>query len=66
MATRRLDLIVGEAELDARRRAWQPPPAVAGRGWAKLYAEHVLQADEGADLDFLVGGGGHGVPRHSH
>ncbi|MEV4760706.1 IlvD/Edd family dehydratase [Micromonospora sp. NPDC049559] len=64
--SRRLDLLVDEAELELRRRAWQPPPVTARRGWAKLYVDHVLQADEGADLDFLVGGGGHAVPRHSH
>ena len=65
-AARRLDVMVAEAELDARRRAWKPPPATAQRGWTKLYVEHVLQADEGADLDFLVGAGGDQVPRHSH
>jgi dihydroxy-acid dehydratase len=41
-------------------------PATARRGWAKLYTEHVMQADRGADLDFLTGGSGSGVPRHSH
>jgi dihydroxy-acid dehydratase len=39
---------------------------VARRGWAKLYTEHVMQADRGADLDFLTGGSGSDVPRHSH
>jgi dihydroxy-acid dehydratase len=63
---RRLDLLVDEPELARRRAAWQPPPAVYERGWAKLYVEHVQQADRGADLDFLVGGSGSGVPRHSH
>jgi dihydroxyacid dehydratase/phosphogluconate dehydratase len=63
---RRLDLLVDPAELAARREAWRPEPRTPERGWAKLYVEHVLQADEGADLDFLVGGGGDGVPRHSH
>ncbi|MCH6158977.1 IlvD/Edd family dehydratase [Streptomyces marispadix] len=38
----------------------------ARRGWAKLYTEHVMQADRGADLDFLTGRSGSGVPRHSH
>lgn len=49
---RRLDLLVDPDELDARRRSWQPstPPQ---RGWRHLYAKHVLQANEGADLDFL-------------
>jgi L-arabonate dehydrase len=50
----------------ARRRAdWTPLPAPE-RGWAKLYVDHVLQAHEGADLDFLVGCSGAAVPRESH
>jgi len=48
----RIDLLVPAEELEARRRAWQPP-ALPERGWARLQALHVLQADEGADLDFL-------------
>lgn len=48
----RLDLMVGELELERRRAAFVPSTAPA-RGWARLYAETVLQADEGADLDFL-------------
>lgn len=35
-------------------------------GWAKLYWDHVLPADEGADLDFLTGCGGTPIPRDSH
>jgi dihydroxy-acid dehydratase len=63
---RRLDLLVEPDEL-ARRRAELPPPApVATRGWAALFVERVLQADRGADLDFLVGGSGDRPPRHSH
>jgi dihydroxy-acid dehydratase len=52
-AGRRLDLLVGDAELERRRAAYRPPP-VAGRGYAHLHATHVLQADRGCDLDFLV------------
>ncbi|MFY1577471.1 IlvD/Edd family dehydratase [Verrucosispora sp. WMMD703] len=63
---RRLDLLVDEAELAERRAAWQPPGPAADRGWVRLYSEHVQQADKGADLDFLVGGSGSAVPRHSH
>lgn len=66
VAGRRLDLVVDEEELALRRAAWTPPPPASDRGWVRLYIEHVLQADEGADLDFLVGRSGHGVPRHSH
>jgi L-arabonate dehydrase len=62
---RRLHLDVSDAELAARRREWQAPPAAA-RGWQKLYVEHVQQAHLGADLDFLAGGSGAGIPRDSH
>ncbi|WP_249347184.1 IlvD/Edd family dehydratase [Microbispora sp. H11081] len=63
---RRLDLLVDAAELERRRAAWQPPRPPADRGWVRLYSEHVLQADKGADLDFLTGGSGSAPPRHSH
>jgi dihydroxy-acid dehydratase len=53
VAERRLDLLVPEEEL-ARRRASRPaPPPAPGRGYAKLYHEHVLPADQGCDFDFL-------------
>jgi dihydroxy-acid dehydratase len=63
---RRLDLLVDEATLEARRRDWTAPDPGTHRGWVRLYVDHVLQADHGADLDFLVGASGDGVPRHSH
>ncbi|MFD9958228.1 IlvD/Edd family dehydratase [Amycolatopsis sp. NPDC058986] len=63
---RRLDLEVGDEELARRRAEWQPPPPAATRGWVRLYLDHVLQADEGADLDFLAGSSGDAVGRHSH
>ncbi len=66
VADHRLDLLVEPEELDERRAAWRPSPLPAERGWVRLYVEHVLGADRGADLDFLVGGSGDGVPRHSH
>ena len=50
----------------ARRAAWTPPPPHADRGYVKLYVDHVLQANEGADLDFLVGRTGSPVPRDNH
>ncbi|HOZ45454.1 MAG TPA: dihydroxy-acid dehydratase [Candidatus Hydrogenedentes bacterium] len=50
--SRRVDLLVDEAELEKRRDAWTPPPKPA-RGWRRLYADRVLQANLGADLDFL-------------
>ncbi|MBV9913258.1 MAG: dihydroxy-acid dehydratase [Sinobacteraceae bacterium] len=58
-----LQLLVDAAELERRRAAWRPPPHSTSRGYVKLYLDHVLQANEGADLDFLVGGSGAGVPR---
>jgi len=63
---RTLTLEVGDEELAGRLAAWQPPAPHASRGWTRLYSEHVLQASDGADLDFLVGASGHEVPRHSH
>jgi dihydroxy-acid dehydratase len=63
---RRLQLQVDEAELSRRRSSWQAPPPPSDRGYYKLYYEHVMQADRGADLDFLVGGSGVEVTRESH
>ncbi len=50
---RRLDLRVSEDELQRRKAAWQPPAAPPARGYAKLYMDHVLQAEHGCDFDFL-------------
>lgn len=61
-----LELLVDEKELDARRAAWQPDAPHYTRGYAKLYIDHVLQADQGADLDFLVGKDTRLVTRESH
>jgi dihydroxy-acid dehydratase len=63
---RTLTLEVAAEEMASRRAGWQPPAPHASRGWTRLYGEHVLQADSGADLDFLVGASGHEVPRDSH
>ncbi len=68
VAARLLDVDVPQEEL---RRREPPAAAVAGyaapaRGWQRLYVDHVLQADRGADLDFLVGASGHEVTRESH
>ena len=63
---RTLTLEVSDEELTVRRAQWQPLAPHASRGWTRLYTEHVLQADAGADLDFLVGASGHEVPRDSH
>jgi len=61
-----LSLLVDESELAARRAHWQPEPANYQRGYAKLYIDHVMQADRGADLDFLVGKDTRPVTRESH
>ncbi len=53
---RTLRLCVGDDELARRRAAWTPPPRAATRGYTKLYQDHVLQAHEGCDFDFLQGG----------
>jgi L-arabonate dehydrase len=66
VGARHLQLEVPEEELAARRAAWTPPPKGFERGWAQLYVDHVLQADTGCDLDFLVGASGAYVPRESH
>lgn len=50
---RRVDLLVDEAELARRRAALPAQPALAKRGYAKLYQDHVMQADAGCDFDFL-------------
>jgi dihydroxy-acid dehydratase len=60
-----IQLNVDDATLCERRKKWTPPPGPK-RGYAKLYFDHVLQAHEGADLDFLVGCSGAPIPRDSH
>ena len=66
VAERSLHLHVDDAELEARRKNWQAPELYEDRGYVKLYQEHVLQADTGADLDFLVGNSGAKIPKPSH
>ncbi|KII12815.1 MULTISPECIES: IlvD/Edd family dehydratase [Roseobacteraceae] len=61
-----LELLVSDKELEARRANWQPEPPHYTRGYAKMYIDHVLQADQGADLDFLVGKDTRPVTRESH
>lgn len=52
VSQRRIDLLVDTQELENRRKALKPYPPLAGRGWRRLYAEHVEQAHLGADMDF--------------
>ena len=63
---RTLTLDVSDDELARRRVGWTPAQPPWSRGYTRLYHEHVLQADQGADLDFLVGASGAEVPRHNH
>jgi L-arabonate dehydrase len=63
---RRLELLVPEEELARRRDNWRPPEPPLERGYWRLYFDHVLQANEGADLDFLAGKSGAFVPRDNH
>jgi dihydroxy-acid dehydratase len=56
VASRRLHLAVDDTELARRRAAWTPPPARYERGYTRLYQQHVTQADEGCDFDFLATG----------
>jgi dihydroxy-acid dehydratase len=68
VAGRRLDLELSEEELAERVPAEAAADAFAAprRGWERLYVDTVLQADTGADLDFLVGSSGDTVSRESH
>jgi L-arabonate dehydrase len=63
---RRVHLDVSEEELDRRREKWQPPVNAMKGGYRQLYVERVMQANTGADLDFLRGCRGDEVPRESH
>ena len=64
--SRKLELCVSDDELNRRRVRWSPPPLASASGYQRLYIDHVLQADQGADLDFLIGCRGAGIPRESH
>lgn len=62
----RLHLDIPDSELRDRLSGGGGEPAPASGGYQRLYIDHVLQADEGCDFDFLVGCRGAAVPRHSH
>jgi dihydroxy-acid dehydratase len=66
--SRVLSVNVSDQDMAARTPSQASVDAYAAphRGWAKLYIEHVTQADQGADLDFLVGSSGDVVDRESH
>ena len=63
---RRIQLHISDEELAKRLAQWKAPEPPLKSGYWKLYVDHVLQADEGADLDFLVGKRGAFVPRDNH
>jgi dihydroxy-acid dehydratase len=63
---RRLQLLISDEELARRLVSWKAPEPPLSSGYWKLYVDHVLQADEGADLDFLVGQRGAFVPKDNH
>lgn len=63
---RKLHLHVSDEELEKRRKSYARPNGQDARGYVKLYIDHVLQADQGADMDFLVGKSGSYVPKDNH
>jgi L-arabonate dehydrase len=63
---RRIQLHISDEELARRLAEWKAPEPPLKSGYWKLYVDHVLQADEGVDLDFLVGKRGAFVPRDNH
>jgi L-arabonate dehydrase len=64
--TGRLHLDISDEELAARLAQVTPPEHAMKGGYQRLYVNHVLQADQGCDFEFLVGCRGSAVPRHSH
>jgi L-arabonate dehydrase len=63
---RHIHLDVSAEELDQRRMQWKPVASQLKGGYQQLYVERVMQANTGADLDFLTGCRGDDVPRESH
>jgi dihydroxy-acid dehydratase len=63
---RSLHLDISDAEMEKRKKGWNGFETPHKRGYASLYVERVLQADKGADLDFLVGKSGTPKLRESH
>ncbi|MEO3413100.1 L-arabinonate dehydratase [Roseovarius sp. CAU 1744] len=58
LPNRRLDMLVPDEEIEARRQAWTPPEARFQRGWGWMFSRHVGQADTGCDFDYLQAGFG--------
>jgi len=55
IAGRRLELHVPDSEIRKRQNDWRPSPPHYQRGYGKMFLEHILQADDGCDFDFLRG-----------
>ncbi len=55
VAARRIHLHVGDEELSRRQATWKAPPPRYARGYGAMYSQHIGQADEGCDFDFLEG-----------
>ncbi|MDW3650069.1 MAG: IlvD/Edd family dehydratase [Bacteroidia bacterium] len=66
VANKKLHLEVSDEELERRRAAWTAPENTTARGYVKMYVDHVMGADKGADLDFLIGKTGSAVPKDNH
>jgi dihydroxy-acid dehydratase len=66
VGARSLELLVPDMEIASRRSRWMASHPLASRGYVQLYQQHVTQAHEGADMDFLRGGSGDKVTRDSH
>jgi dihydroxy-acid dehydratase len=68
VAARTINVKLSDADLAARSVSTETENAYAepGRGWQRMYIDHVMQADTGADLDFLIGSSGSDVTRESH
>ena len=55
VSARQLNMRVSDEELARRRAAWRPKAGIYPRGYGKLFLQHITQADEGCDFDFLEG-----------
>jgi dihydroxy-acid dehydratase len=58
---KRLEVLLPEVEIKARLAQWTPPAPHYSRGYGKVYLDHILQAHQGCDFDFLLGRDGDGA-----
>ena len=66
MPGRRIDMAVPESEIEARRNNWKKPEPRFERGYGWAFSQHVGQADEGCDFDYLTPGVRQGRRRAGH